>query len=88
MLNKLITGQEKAIIGGATAGVLTLLALVGISGQMTVKEAVYALVSWLFTHALVWTATNTPKPEVLVVPPTAVAPNPPAEEVTAPEQAV
>lgn len=63
-----IVGNEKAVVGGLTAGILSLLALVGVSGQMTVKEAVYALVTWLFTHVLVWTSTNS-KIEPPVEPP-------------------
>lgn len=54
----LIEGQEKAVTGGAVSGILSLLAMVGVSGDMTVKEVVLALVTWVLTHAAVYLKTN------------------------------
>lgn len=59
MFNKLIIGNEKAIIGAIAAGTVSLLGQVGVSGQMTVKEAVYSLLTAAATHVTVWTSTNT-----------------------------
>lgn len=53
-----IEGQEKAVVGGLVSGALTLLALVGVTGEMTVKEALVALANWALTHAAVWYKTN------------------------------
>lgn len=53
-----ILGNEKAITGGLSAGILTLLSSVGITGQMTVKNAVYALAAWVVTHIVVYLTTN------------------------------
>lgn len=62
MFNKLIAGREKAVIGGASAGVLALIGQLGVNGQMTLKEAIYALVTWVFTHIMVYVSTNSPTP--------------------------
>lgn len=55
---QLIKGQEKAAVGGLVAGALTLLALVGVTGDMTVKEALIALANWAVTHAFVYLKAN------------------------------
>lgn len=62
MISKLVVGHEKALLGGIAAGVLALLGQLGVNGQMTVKEAVYALVAWVGTHGIVYLSTNTDKP--------------------------
>lgn len=54
----LIEGNEKAVVGGLVAGALTLLALVGITGEMTVREALVALANWIVTHAVVYLKAN------------------------------
>jgi hypothetical protein len=59
MFNKII-GNEKAVIGGLSAGILTLLGQLGVNNQMTLKEVVYALVTWVITHVVVYSTTNTP----------------------------
>lgn len=61
MFNKLLAGQEKAIIGGAVAGILALLGQVGVNSQITLKEGIAAVVTWLVTHAFIWLTTNTSK---------------------------
>lgn len=53
-----ILGKEKAIVGGLSAGVLTLLSAVGITGQMTVKNAVYAVAAWIVTHVVIYLTAN------------------------------
>lgn len=67
MLNYIL-GNEKAIIAGVTSGLLSLLAQVKITGQMTTKEVVTALVTWVFVHATTWLASNSNKPPT--IPPT------------------
>lgn len=63
-LVNLLIGNEKALIGGIVSGIMALLAQVNISGQMTTKELVTSVVTWVVTHALVWLSTNTPKPNI------------------------
>jgi hypothetical protein len=58
MLAKYFLGSQKAIVGGAVTGLLSLLALVGVSGEMTVKEALVALGNWVIAHLAVWYTTN------------------------------
>lgn len=70
MFNKLLVGNEKAVVGGLSAGVVALLGQVGINSQLTLKEAVYAAVTWLITHVVVYATTNTPKVQPTVVTPT------------------
>lgn len=53
-----ILGNEKAIVGGLSAGILTLLSSVGITGQMTVKDAVYAVATWVLTHVVIYLTAN------------------------------
>lgn len=69
MLNKLIIGREKAVIGGLSAGILSLVGQLGVNGQMTLKEGIYAVATWLVTHLVIYTSTNTYTP-----PPTVIAP--------------
>lgn len=79
MFNKFIVGNEKSIIGATAAGIVSLLGQVGVSGQMTLKEAIYSLVTALFTHLTVWTSTNTAK-----VVPTMVVPTDTVSDVSSP----
>lgn len=58
MFKKYILGNEKAIIGSLAAGIVSLLGQVGVNGQMTVKEAIYSVLTLVATHAAVWTSTN------------------------------
>lgn len=84
MFSNLLIGNEKAVLGGLSAGLLALLGQLGVNGQMTLKEAIYAIVTWVITHAVVWLSTNTPKkPTTAVV----VKPENPlngVEQITAP----
>lgn len=59
MISKLILGQEKAVVGGIVTALLTLLSQVGVNGQMTVHDALYALVAWIIAHFVIWLTTNT-----------------------------
>ena len=45
----LVPGKEKAVVGFFVSGILSALALIGISGDMTVKEALVVLVTVLVT---------------------------------------
>lgn len=58
---KFLVGQEKAIVGAISAGLLALLSQVGINSQVTVKEGVFAGVTAVVTHVMVWLTTNTNK---------------------------
>ena len=77
MFKKLVVGNEKAIIGGVIAALLTVLAQLGVNGNMTIKSALYALGNYVLTHTAVWVTTNTPD-----VPPTPPQPEPPMNGVT------
>lgn len=68
MFTTLLIGNEKAILGGLSAGLLALLGQLGVNGKMTVKEAIYAVLTWLFTHAVIWLTTNSPKKELSATP--------------------
>lgn len=67
MFSNLIVSNEKAVIGGLSAGVLTLLSQLGVNSQMTLKEAVWAVVAWVITHLAVYATTNTQKPPQITV---------------------
>jgi hypothetical protein len=54
----IIEGKQKAVVGGAVAGILTLLALVGVNGDLTVKEALVALGNLALTHFAVHQTEN------------------------------
>lgn len=58
MLNSLISGKEKAVLGGLSAGVLALLGQLGVNSNLTIKEGVYAAITWLGTHFVIWLTTN------------------------------
>lgn len=58
LYNLLVLGKEKALVGGATAGLLSLLAQVGISGNLTVKEVVFSACNWVVAHGLVYLKRN------------------------------
>lgn len=61
-----ITGNEKAVLGGLVSALVTVVAQVQQSGQLTLKEFGTALVAYLFTHVTVWTATNSTKTDLTV----------------------
>jgi len=54
----LVVGQQKAVIGFLVSGIVSLCLLIGISGDMTVREAVSGLVTGLLTGISVWLKTN------------------------------
>lgn len=57
-LSQLIAGQEKAAVAGATSGILALLAQVGVNGNLTLKDAITAIIVWLVSHAAVYLTKN------------------------------
>jgi hypothetical protein len=70
MITNLLIGNEKALNGGLAAGIVSLLGQVGVSGQVTVKEAAYSLATWVVAHIVIWLTTNTKKtPQPIVVAP-------------------
>lgn len=82
MLTNLLIGNEKAIIGGLTSGILTLLAQVNITGQMTTKELVTSAATWGVTHLAVWLGTNSKKlPSSIASPQPLTAPLPEGQVV-------
>ena len=60
MIGKYVIGNEKALIGGLSAGILSLLGQFGVNNQLTLKEAAYSLAAWVVTHVAVYLTTNTP----------------------------
>jgi hypothetical protein len=54
----IIEGKQKAVVAGVVTALLVLLAQVGVDGDMTVKDALTALGSWIVTHYLVWATRN------------------------------
>jgi hypothetical protein len=58
LILSILQGKQKAIVGGAVAGILVLLAQVGVNGDMTFKDALTTLGSWVLTHAVVWKVEN------------------------------
>lgn len=64
-----ITGSEKAVLGGLTAFLVTVNVQIQQAGQLTTKEILLSVVAYILTHVTVWAATNTPQPPV--APPTA-----------------
>lgn len=53
-----VVGKQKALLGGFVAGALSLLGYVGITGDMTVKEALYAIGVWVITHGAIYFKAN------------------------------
>lgn len=53
-----MTFFDKAIIGAISAGILNLLALVQITGEMTVEQAVTAISTGLVTGIAVYIKSN------------------------------
>lgn len=59
LINTLVVGNEKALVGFIVPGLLGLLLLGGVTGDMTVEEALTTLVTALLTAAGVWSKANT-----------------------------
>jgi hypothetical protein len=56
----IITGNEKAILGGLASGVATLLVQLSANNHLTLREALYAVAAFIATHLVIYTTTNTP----------------------------
>jgi len=54
----LVAGKEKAIVGFAVSGLITLLAMLNISGDMTVEQALTVIVTAVLTGASVYVKRN------------------------------
>jgi len=54
----LVLGNEKAIVGFLVSGLLALLATANVSGEMTVDEALTALLTGALTAVTVWVKAN------------------------------
>jgi hypothetical protein len=55
----IVTGKEKAIIGGLTAAATTLDVQLANSNNLTVKQVIYVVVAYILTHITVYATTNT-----------------------------
>ena len=77
----LVTGKEKAVLGGMVAGITTLSSQIVVNQQITLKEVVLSLVAWLLVHSTVWVTSNTsvqpPSRPIVISPPIT-----PLEEIT------
>lgn len=56
----LITGKEKAVLGGLVAFLTTMNVQIQQAGQLTLKEFAWSVGAYVVTHVTVWAATNTP----------------------------
>jgi len=54
----IVAGREKAFIGFAVSGLLTLLAMLNISGDMTVEQALTVIITAVFTGLGVYFQRN------------------------------
>jgi hypothetical protein len=63
-----VTGKEKAFLGGLGAGITALVGQVAVNQQITLKEVLYAAATWVVTHIFVYYTTNSSVPPT---PPTA-----------------
>lgn len=59
-----LTSNEKAIVGGLTAALITTIVQLEQSGQLTLHEFWYTIAAYVVTHITVWLTTNSPKPPV------------------------
>lgn len=80
----IITGKEKAFIGGLGAGITTFAGQLSVGGKLDVKTVAWSLGAWLATHLFVYYTTNTPAAEKVVseVVAAADAPTPPVDPAT------
>lgn len=63
-----ITGKEKAFIGGLGAGITAFAGqLSATNGKLDTKTLICSLGAWLFTHLFVYYTTNTPVTEQTLV---------------------
>ena len=77
-----VTGKEKAFIGGLGAGITTLAGQLQVGGKLDVQTVAWSVGAWVATHVFVYYATNSPvpveTPEPPVVSPPAPADTPPS----------
>lgn len=79
-----ITGREKAFIGGLGAGITTFAGQLSVGGKLDVKTVAWSLGAWAATHLFVYYTTNSEVPEASAapeaaqLPPTSPAPTDPA----------
>lgn len=76
-----VTGKEKAFIGGLGAGITTFAGQLSVGGKLDTKTVAWSLGAWLATHLFVYYTTNTPAGEQVVkdVANAADAPVPPVD---------
>lgn len=71
----LITGKEKAFVGGLGAGITTLAGQLSVGGKLDTRTIVCSLGAWVVTHVFVYYTTNSSvlekTPELLVASPPA-----------------
>ncbi len=72
----IITGKEKAFVGGLGAGITTFAGQLSIGGKLDAQTVAWSVGAWLATHLFVYYTTNTPVVETPPAP--AEPPTPPA----------
>lgn len=72
----IITGKEKAFLGGLGAGIVTFAGQLQVGGKLDVKTVAWSLGAWVTTHLFVYYTTNTPVVETVPTP--SEPPTPPA----------
>jgi hypothetical protein len=74
----IITGKEKAFLGGLGAGIVTFAGQLQVGGKLDVKTVGWSLGAWVATHLFVYYTTNTQVVESVVdaaqTPPDATVP--------------
>lgn len=56
----IITGKEKAFVGGLGAGVTTFAGQLSVGGKLDAQTVAWSVGAWLATHLFVYYTTNTP----------------------------
>jgi hypothetical protein len=55
----IVTGKEKAFLGGLGAGIVTFAGQLQVGGKLDVKTVGWSLGAWVATHLFVYYTTNT-----------------------------
>lgn len=62
----IVTGKEKAFIGGLGAGITTFAGQLSVGGKLDVQTVAWSVGAWVATHLFVYYTTNTPAAEKVV----------------------
>lgn len=55
----IITGKEKAFLGGLGAGITAFAGQLSVSEKINIKTLAWSVGAWVFTHVVVYYTTNT-----------------------------